>query len=185
MRRMFSEKQIKEMISAGAQSEIAEALEGDIEIGGDLSVTGDAEVGGDLSVTGDISGDNITGNSIIENMSGYVMARFTSDMAWDNIYSSIVKNGNKLTLVIFGSLAKTDDNVKDTADIISIQLPDSVMVKLFPYTIAGEDRVLSCIKIGFQSSSDRETNVAITAQVLKTSTPRLMVRLFNARKIVV
>ena len=40
MRRMFSEKQIKEMISAGAQSEIAEALEGDIHIGGDLSVTG-------------------------------------------------------------------------------------------------------------------------------------------------
>ena len=45
---MFSEKQIKEMISAGAQGEIAEALEGDISIGGDLSVTGDAEVGGDL-----------------------------------------------------------------------------------------------------------------------------------------
>ena len=37
---MFSEKQIKEMISAGAQSEIAEALEGDISIGGDLEVTG-------------------------------------------------------------------------------------------------------------------------------------------------
>lgn len=48
MRRMFSEKQIKEMISAGAQSEIAEALEGDIEIGGDLSVTGDLEVTGDV-----------------------------------------------------------------------------------------------------------------------------------------
>lgn len=44
MRRMFSEKQIKEMISAGAQGEIAEALEGDISIGGDLSVTGDAKL---------------------------------------------------------------------------------------------------------------------------------------------
>ena len=40
MRRMFSEKQIKEMISAGAQGEIAEALEGDISIGGDLDVAG-------------------------------------------------------------------------------------------------------------------------------------------------
>ena len=41
---MFSEKQIKEMISAGAQSEIAEALEGDISIGGDLEVAGDAKL---------------------------------------------------------------------------------------------------------------------------------------------
>lgn len=32
MRRMFSEKQIKEMISAGAQNEIADALDNDLPI---------------------------------------------------------------------------------------------------------------------------------------------------------
>ena len=66
MRRMFSEKQIKEMISAGAQSEIAGALEGDVSIGGDLSVagdiefTGDLEVGGDLSITGDLQAKTLS-----------------------------------------------------------------------------------------------------------------------------
>lgn len=125
MRRMFSEKQIKEMISAGAQSEIAEALEGDISIGGDLSVTGD------------IAGADITGDSIIENMSGYSFELIeNTGITIEGVYAGCVKNGNKLTFVLAVNLTRTD-TVDADVQIGAFAVPDDVWSKLYPTQIGG------------------------------------------------
>ena len=122
MRRMFSEKQIKEMISAGAQSEIAEALEGDISIGGDLSVTGDIE------------GKDISGDSIIENMSGYsfVPATAKEGVTINLSYVGAVKNGNKLTLCIFGDATRSDTVEDNYYSLGKFVVPQEIMDKLYP-----------------------------------------------------
>lgn len=155
MRRMFSEKQIKEMISAGAQSEIAEALEGDISIGGDLSVagdssvTGDQSVGGDLSVTGDIAGAEITGDSIIENMSGYSASLNPSgvtDHEITNIYSGCVKNGNKITFVTFLKVNRATGATNNRVALCRFSIPSSIGNKLYPYSISGYTNMLDISK---------------------------------------
>lgn len=109
---------------------------GDADVGGDLDVTGDANVGGDLGVTGDISGDAITGNSIIENMTGYSGEIFVDTLTdLDVKYAGCVKTGNKITFSLFFTF--TYDNGK-FKDIFRFIIPTSVGSKIIPYTLGGE-----------------------------------------------
>ena len=169
MRRMFSEKQIKEMISAGAQSEIAEALEGDISIGGDLSVAGDSSVGGDLSVTGDIAGAEITGDSIIENMSGYSMTQKTmTNFEVEPVYGGMVKNGNKLTMVYFAQITKkaSDNNYND---IVWVYVPDDVFAKIYPFTIGAFEDIIASVRTTGLPSSSLGSFITVDALIRKAS----------------
>ena len=109
--------------------------------------SGDITVSGNLSVTGDISG-----NSIIENMSGY---SWVGDSAgkWTPIYIGSVKNGNKLTFVVFGKF--TPDNDLITAGFLnlgSFMIPYSVGAKLFPYTLSGINNILDFKEISAVST---------------------------------
>ena len=110
MRRMFSEKQIKEMISAGAQSEIAEALEGDISIGGDLSVTGDQSVGGDLEVTGDLQAKTIKQSQ--PSYSVNLSIGSGSGISVEQIYSKLLIVNNMLYIIVNCKLTNTTEESK-------------------------------------------------------------------------
>lgn len=100
---------------------------------------------GDLNVNGEITGDEI-----IENMSGYSFTPQADDTVGTRSYkyAGIVKNGNKLTLVIFLSLT--------TATALSLSgpyvncgqftLPKAVADKLIPTTI-GQSTALESKKV--------------------------------------
>lgn len=76
---------------------------------------------------------NLTANSIIENMSGYHFSKVTT-IDWTPVYVGCVKNGNKLTMVIFGKYTKkTGDS--EQVYIARIGVPKNVGDKLYPYSI--------------------------------------------------
>ena len=109
MRRMYSEKELSvlvyqavgQYIEDGALDEsIASAVDAYlVEHPVDITALEGQDIAPkDISATG-----NITAPSIIENMSGYSMtvSDTTTNVTLTNIYSSMVKNGNKLTIVFF------------------------------------------------------------------------------------
>lgn len=103
---------------------------------------------GNINIAG-----NLTADSIIENMSGYSFkqnSRYASEISLD--FAGAVKNGNKLTLAISGSVTPlTDGNVlNDGAALIgSFSIPQEVANVLFPYA---NTNVLSYQQILFASA---------------------------------
>ena len=96
-----------------------------------------------------ISGTAVTGDSIIENMSGYAMEVIddTPNISVTGIYASIVKNGNKLTLVFFLKLNRSgavSPGYLQTKLLAGI--PASIGAKLYDYSIGGLPNVLSTFK---------------------------------------
>ena len=92
---------------------------------------GNVELAGDLSVGGDI-----TGNSIIENMSGYSFETYTIEHFTQNgIYAGIVKNGNKLTLCYAVNVQQDGDLSSSSIKFAKFNIPSSIANKLYPTTI--------------------------------------------------
>lgn len=130
MRRMYSEKQIAEIVKQNPEA-VVKALEGQ-----DISVEGITSKGiantGNIATTGDIaSSGNITGKSIIQNMTGFSMAsQSVSGLTKQDIYAGIVQNGNKLTIVYAFTLTRTE-TLSGTKNLINITIPSEVGEKLF------------------------------------------------------
>lgn len=76
---------------------------------------------------------NLTAKSIIENMSGYYFTKITT-IDWTPVYVGCVKNGNKLTMAIFGKYTKKEGDA--TQVFVGLMgLPEKVASKLYPYSI--------------------------------------------------
>lgn len=140
---------------------------------GDATFTGDVGIGGDLEVTGDISGDKISGNEIIENMTGYAFG--SSEL--DCIYAGVVKNGNKITFVIFGTYTHTDNSAKTVG---RFTIPSDVGAKLYPYTAGELSNVLSQNELCmFEDSSLTSVAKKVKVEMLKVSNVRLDINIRN------
>jgi len=104
----------------------------DVSVGGALTVTGNASLAnasasGNLAVTGDI-----TGGSIIENMSGYGLTMGTSAYATiEGVYAGIVKNGNKLSFALSLNITKTSSYAY-VVQLAYFSLPANIANKLVP-----------------------------------------------------
>lgn len=105
---------------------------------------------GNVNITG-----NFTADSIIENMSGYSFTKRTEDLTWEAIYAGCVKNGNKLTFVVFGKITAPNAT---WGRLCYFSIPSIVASKLYPYTIGGAN-VLDNRKLDFTLSSSRNTIV--------------------------
>ena len=112
MRRMFSIKQLEEL--AKQTIENAPSLE-----------------------LKSINAEEITGDSIIENMEGYSFDKSNraGSITYDDVYCGIVKNGNKLTCVIATNITKSE--TLDEFRLGAFNLPEDVAEKLYPTTIGG------------------------------------------------
>lgn len=179
MRRMFSKPQIEAMIKAGASQEIIDALqddgvigtalsgkadlEGNNEFTGNQSITGDVSATGDLSVTGDISGDDITGNSIIENMSGYSYDGSTKNNDFTPLYVGVVKNGNKLSCVFFMSFTPSVADYSG-APMGILKLPVNLNSKLVTFTLSGIENLLDAKVVPFYSGYNVKKNIDLILQ---------------------
>ena len=95
--------------------------------------SGNITISGNLTVTGGIAGGAITGDSIIENMSGYTFEKIDKEnLTNEAIYAGAVKNGNKLTLVYYANLTRTDDVTGNISNLCRFFLPAGVLSKLIP-----------------------------------------------------
>lgn len=99
--------------------------------------SGNITISGNLTVTGNISGNDISGNSIIENMSGYSFTNINTDpnAVIEYVFASAVKTGNKLTFVIACNITKTGALQDNDIKIGRFDIPASVGAKLFPTQI--------------------------------------------------
>ena len=89
---------------------------------------------GNINIDGNLNATKVTGNEIVENMSGYSFT-MPSTSGVEIIYASIVKNGNKLTMVLFGAITPTSNMNPDTAtELGTFKLSDSVKPKILWYT---------------------------------------------------
>ena len=142
------------------------SIDDDLSVGGDASVVGDLSVGGDVSVTGDVSGDAITGNSIIENMTGYSFSIDASaGTTKDVLYAGVVKNGNKITFAISIDITKSADSTDMNPLVGQFIIPEEIYNKLIPSLVGSynflDNRVL-------QAFSSNTTSVNSTAYVVKS-----------------
>lgn len=85
-----------------------------------------------------IDGVKVTGNEIVEKMNGYSFVKRNDTYDWTPIYVGVVKNGNKLTMVIFGTI-KIDALTDNYAHIAYMYIPSSVGAKLYPHQVQGFD----------------------------------------------
>ena len=184
MRRMYSEQELTKIIGdvfdqkieAGAFNEsIADAVDAYlVEHPVDITALEGQDIAPkDISATGDI-----TAPSIIETMSGYSASVITQYVEWTPEYIGACKNGNKLTLVVFGSFTLAESGIY--ADVVNITIPSAVGAKLFPFTIGGDQRYLDRKTIDVNSSTNAGVNPkSAFAYVLKVSNTELKIGLRN------
>ena len=98
---------------------------------------------GNVNISGTLNATTITGDSIIENMSAAYQASLSSAIpaGWtiENVYTGIVKNGNKLTIVSAMNFTKTDASATNSVTYLLIRVPKAVHDKLYPVNIGGYD----------------------------------------------
>lgn len=99
--------------------------------------SGNVTISGNLAVTGDITGpkadcDLVTGNEIIEKMSGYSFtASYAPDVAF--AFAGVVKTGNKITFAIAGKLTtQATHPVGGSYNLGFFGIPNSIGTRLYP-----------------------------------------------------
>lgn len=118
---------------------------------------------GNINLAGTFNATSITGDSIIENMSGYSFGGKTSTKAtFEYIYAGVVKNGNKLTLALAMNITRTDDFTSGQP-IGSFVVPNSVGNKLFT-SLVGSYNLLGMINANISKDGIAIKNVVCQIQ---------------------
>lgn len=151
MRRMYSEQELTKIIKEVSEAYISELIE-EGEFDDDIASYVDAYLvehpvditaleGQTIAPANINATGNITGASIIENMSGYDAQIFTdvTDYNWDltPVYVGACKNGNKLSLVSCFKLKKNSSSTGDNVTIFAFTIPNAVGAKLYPTEVGG------------------------------------------------
>ena len=119
---------------------------------------------GNVNISGTLNATKVTGDEIVENMTGYEFATFEQTGFERNfIYAGVCKNGNKLTLVVFLTIKRTSDTF--TNDICKFRIPKAVGNKLFPDNSLGPN-ILSLWQA--QAYSNLYTKVDIDLRTAKS-----------------
>lgn len=94
---------------------------------------------GNINISGTINATSITGDSIIETMTGYSFVPATSYAGLTYDYAGACKNGNKLTLVIAGKIVKVSGGSYNIG-LGDFYLPLDIANKIFPNSLGILDR---------------------------------------------
>ena len=165
MRRMYSEQELTNVIKAVFEQELADgALDENVANAVDAYLVENpvditALEGQDVELASLDATGLITGGEIVEKMSGYSFDRIGSGLTnWTPIYVSAVKNGNKITFVIFG----TYNAESPTAQSLGyFNIPSSVADKLYPYPLGIDTRVLDTKLTNFYSGLTSFKNAVV------------------------
>ena len=184
MRRMYSKKQLEEQIDSNAMEIAKQAIQDDkdaIESGTIQNVVG-VDSDGEWVKSDSLNIASVKANEIIENMSGYSYSPFTkTNMTLESIYAGAVKNGNKLSLVIFAKFTRTGEIANDFATLGKFVIPKSVGDKIIPTTIGSiTNAVLSKNVLLFNSpSSSASSNVLVAKGTESSTKDNLTIYLYN------
>ncbi len=117
---MFSEEQLKRLIE-NSSSEILNAIKGKIIQANGIDVSGNADISG-----------YIHGGEIVETMNGYSASIASQEtFEYEGVYFGIVKNGNKLTIVLALNLTKPTGESERLCELGYLTIPSSIGQKLF------------------------------------------------------
>lgn len=135
MRRMFSENQIKKLAKFVAINDLGDV---DLNVASinakGMAITGAGAITGNLAV-----GGAITGNSIIENMSGYTLQDIHSTtLNQEYYYGGVVKNGNKLTFAVSFKITPSS-TISGFTNVCQFKIPKEIGAKLFPSDLGAGD----------------------------------------------
>lgn len=149
----------------------------------------DAEIvsaiaGKDIAPKDVTSSGNITGNSIIENMTGYSFVKSSNEnFTYEYIYAGIVKNGNKLTLALALNLTLTGSASTYTIMLGHFGLPSNVLARLYPTQVGGSNFLSLKVEHAHQTLDDYveirpfvqkgDTQINIASRILSTFTPNV------------
>ena len=90
---------------------------------------------------------------LVEIMTGYSFSiGAKNNITITNIYTSVSKNGNKLTFVSFVQLTRTGTVENDWCNIGTFTIPNNINSKLYPFEITGSNRVLDARQISCWNS---------------------------------
>lgn len=98
---------------------------------------------GNVNVDGSLNATKVTGNEIVENMSGYSFSPSSQNITRTNQYASVVKNGNKVTLV-YACILTPLQTYPGYITLGTFTLPSSVGQKIIPIPIDGMNYVAEC-----------------------------------------
>ena len=157
----------------GTSQDLGAIFNGNISISGNITATG--TISGASGSFTNLQGTAITGDSIIENMSGYSFAEDTSsaDFETDPVYAGIVKNGNKLTLVYATNITRKESS-GSSHSLAYFYVPNAVKDKLYPTTIGGYS-ALSFMKVYAVTSNNQF--IPINVLIIKGGVVPIIVQL--------
>ena len=129
-------KQVSNFSIDGSQHLIATYNDGSTtDLGAIFS--GDISISGNLTATGTITGNTVTGNTVLEIMSGYGWSQIgtATNTTREYVYAGISKTGNKLTLVVAINLTNTTGVQDASIPLCRFGVPADIASKLYPTTI--------------------------------------------------
>ena len=177
MRRMYSEQELTNVIKAVFEQELEDgALDDKVVDAVDAylvehPVDPTAITGLDIAPKDVTASGNITAPSIIEDMDGY---SFTPVEDINYLYAGVVKNGNKITFVLFATLTQ-DGTLTGTTNLGTFLFPSAIGNKLIPYTMSGDNRYLDYKKILFVDASSA-VSAEYPSYILKSSSASMVLR---------
>ena len=135
---------------------------------GNINVQGDLDVDGDITTeTGTIDGHLVTGDEIVEKMSGYSFVKSTSDsdITFNNyVYAGVVKNGNKVTYALGLNITRLQDltNYGENKKVGIFVNPVATANKLYPaYNDVWFGAVMATISCLAVDTSSNSKNIKI------------------------
>lgn len=127
----------------GTSQDLGAIFNGNISISGELHVSGNIHgdtlfLQTDAYVDGTLDANKVTGDEILEKMTGYTFVSGATDkVTYNNVYCGAVKNGNKLTMVTCLTFILQSDYTGLSINLGNFVIPVSVFAKLYPFTFAG------------------------------------------------
>ena len=127
---------------------------------------------GNVNIDGTLNATKVTGNEIVENMSGYSYMPKTGNFSFSNQYVSVVKNGNKITFVVACVFTPTN-SFSGYISIGDFTIPASIGNKLYNTPIDGLNYVLdirhakmysgisSSIDVSYRMDKISNTNIRV------------------------
>ena len=127
---------------------------------------------------------NFTANSIIENMSGYSFVKKESNenLEYTYDYASAVKNGNKITFAIFGTIIKKSTYTGNNIHFGSFIIPSEIGQKLFPVLI-DQLNTLGISNVNFATNLSAYNQTTLPLSTYKTSDTEIGVYLYSPDKL--
>ena len=173
-------KQISSFSINGSQHLIANFNDGTTNDLGAI-FTGNINITGNITASGTVTGGTVTGNNILEIMSGYSASSPTvSNYTKEMIYVGACKTGNKLTFVCNFYITK---DVADSSapSIVEFTIPTSVGAVLTPALIGGYGYLDQKVAAGFSTA---DSSIQIPIRMQKVSNAVLRISLSGAPLVV-